>query len=76
MSVLLKEKIRVIDFKRVGGSVAAFEVVGTNNFDPFGSFQSVGYFNGQFFQLGAFLAIPVIKSEFMGRKSHSICLFI
>ena len=76
VSVLLDQNIRVIDFKRVGGSVAAFEVVCASNYDPYGSFRNVGYHNGQFFELDAFTAMPAIKSEFMGMKCCLACLFI
>ena len=76
VNLLFKEKIRVIDFKQVGGSVAAFEVVGASDFDPFGSFRNVGFYNGQFFEMDAFSAIPAIKSEFLGRKSTNVCLLI
>ena len=70
-ALLLKEKIRVIEFTRVG-SVAAFEVSNSSNMDPFGSFRTVGYHNGTFFELEAYKPIPIIKSEFLGKGSSFV----
>ena len=69
IALLLKENIRVIEFKRVG-SVAAFEVINSSNMDPFEcSFRNVGYFEGTFWALDVNRPIAPIKSEFLGKES-------